>query len=701
MGKRGKHAEAAKRLAQQIQEIRNRAKFVPRAKPAGAAAKAEEKAAETVGKAEKAAETVVKAEEKAGETIVKMEGKAAETVVKAEAKAGARLASRAGRLALSALLPGPEDAIMLMYEFAGSYKEAWEWFRTALHAPQGITMGIAAGMLGLDFNWVKTNLWRRYVSADVATQVIGAVGKAERAYNDGLERGHRYGAGHPRSLKNRILGETFAVLAAEGYQTDEEQLFTLDTVARVAHVLTPIADDFLRQAAERKTARERREAKELKESGCVGFKCSGRRLGLGEMAVRRAQTVVGRQRDVLGPPSVPGQKHVEAPRWVRTSRQAVALLSKAALIARAAVPDTVHLSRELDRQPRRRLGATPLPRPGQVRGHHQRPFPWRELTRRHGAGGAVSAGLRRAVISAAQRDAVCVCVGEVRTPDDPAQPEPDLVLDVAELIWEPIPGLRTGGKSHDWRVNGLQKRCFLAQSSTHAARHLLVARLAGICRMLMTDVRHHFNLRQPALVAHELSEANRRLAREEETPSSIVGLVEDVADAIAEGEKHELALVNPWIWIRVQGAALRAQAALRTEDPDRRRQLRLALEQMRFLFARIAEREPIGEDQPANDVVRWFEDALSSVAQPRKAGLLGVSVRTYQRSDLPIRACPQARMSVGFALCRVSSISCATASRAQEWSTGLSSRGPTRRCTASRGSRPFGAARPLLAAAAA
>jgi hypothetical protein len=35
-------------------------------------------------------------------------------------------------------------------------------------------------------------------------------------------------------------------------------------------------------------------------------------------------------------------------------------------------------------------------------------------------------------------DAVCVCVGEVRAPTDPSQHEPDLVLDVAELIWEPI-----------------------------------------------------------------------------------------------------------------------------------------------------------------------------------------------------------------------------------------------------------------------
>lgn len=35
-------------------------------------------------------------------------------------------------------------------------------------------------------------------------------------------------------------------------------------------------------------------------------------------------------------------------------------------------------------------------------------------------------------------DVVCVCVGEVRAPADPARTAPDLVVDVAELIWEPI-----------------------------------------------------------------------------------------------------------------------------------------------------------------------------------------------------------------------------------------------------------------------
>lgn len=35
-------------------------------------------------------------------------------------------------------------------------------------------------------------------------------------------------------------------------------------------------------------------------------------------------------------------------------------------------------------------------------------------------------------------DVVCVCVGEVRAPADPDAPSPDLVVDVAELVWEPI-----------------------------------------------------------------------------------------------------------------------------------------------------------------------------------------------------------------------------------------------------------------------
>jgi uncharacterized protein (DUF2384 family) len=140
-----------------------------------------------------------------------------------------------------------------------------------------------------------------------------------------------------------------------------------------------------------------------------------------------------------------------------------------------------------------------------------------------------------------------------------------------------------------------------------------------------------FDLRQPELVAQELGEANRRLARAVETPSSVVQLVEDLTDAIAAGDEHELANVNPWVWIAIQRAALRAQSALREDDPERRRHLRLALEQMRFLLSRIADRQPVGEDRPAQEVARWLEDKLPSIPQSRKAELLGVALRTYQR----------------------------------------------------------------------
>src|ERR1700733_4358681 len=139
------------------------------------------------------------------------------------------------------------------------------------------------------------------------------------------------------------------------------------------------------------------------------------------------------------------------------------------------------------------------------------------------------------------------------------------------------------------------------------------------------------DIREPAIVAGKLADANATLAKESETPAAVVGLVEDLADAIAAGGDAQVALVNPWLWIKLQSAALRAQSAIRAQDPQRRRQLRLGLEQLRFLFTRIADREPIGEDRAAHEVASWLDSKLASVSQPRKAHLLHVSPRTYQR----------------------------------------------------------------------
>src|SRR3954453_12423707 len=68
----------------------------------------------------------------------------------------------------------------------------------------------------------------------------------------------------------------------------------------------------------------------------------------------------------------------------------------------------------------------------------------------HGYGRAYPLGRRQIVgsvlhLSDSDRyrrlnDVVCVCVGEVRAPADPTGPSSDLVVDVAELVWEPIAG---------------------------------------------------------------------------------------------------------------------------------------------------------------------------------------------------------------------------------------------------------------------
>lgn len=48
------------------------------------------------------------------------------------------------------------------------------------------------------------------------------------------------------------------------------------------------------------------------------------------------------------------------------------------------------------------------------------------------------------------------------------------------------------------------------------------------------------------------------------------------------------------------------------------------------MFARLAERQPVAEDQPIKEVLQWL-DAKLTVPQRRKADLLGIGERTYQR----------------------------------------------------------------------
>jgi uncharacterized protein (DUF2384 family) len=140
-----------------------------------------------------------------------------------------------------------------------------------------------------------------------------------------------------------------------------------------------------------------------------------------------------------------------------------------------------------------------------------------------------------------------------------------------------------------------------------------------------------FDLRHPELIAHELAEANRRLAREDEVPPSILGLVRELSEELADTDASELEAVDPYLWIELQRAALKTLGAIQEGDPrEERRAVRVGLEQLRFLMTRLAERQPVAEDRPVKDVVRWLDQVIA-VPQRRKAEVLGVAARTYQR----------------------------------------------------------------------
>jgi uncharacterized protein (DUF2384 family) len=141
-----------------------------------------------------------------------------------------------------------------------------------------------------------------------------------------------------------------------------------------------------------------------------------------------------------------------------------------------------------------------------------------------------------------------------------------------------------------------------------------------------------FDIRNPESVAHELARANRELAKRENVPRGIIELVSDLSRQIADSSESDLAGIPPGEWMGVQSAALRAQDVLLHDEDERgrRQALRLAIEELRFRFARLAEHAEVADDRDVDDVLRWLDGVLS-IPQSDKADLLAVSERKYQR----------------------------------------------------------------------
>jgi hypothetical protein len=172
-----------------------------------------------------------------------------------------RLAEKLGKVGIElieGLVPDPLDALELMYDYAASYKEAWNRIKQD-NLENGFAMGLAAYLVVPRWEWA-TYWARTIVSRDVATQVIGAVGIAENAYNEGLVRGFLYGEKHTKAQADRLRQKAFNALVKVGnmpghYEGDDVYTFGRNDVYSFAAVLHPTAAAVLKEAERRRAAR--------------------------------------------------------------------------------------------------------------------------------------------------------------------------------------------------------------------------------------------------------------------------------------------------------------------------------------------------------------------------------------------------------------------------------------------------------------
>jgi hypothetical protein len=229
------------------------------------AANAGEEAGKEVAKAgeKEAAKDAAGAGEKAaikeaGERVAKEAGEAA---TERAAKGGVfrRVAAKIGVELLDGLVPDPLDALELMIDFAKSFTDAREAIRRR-NLEDGFAVGWAAYLVVPRWEWAR---WfaLTVASKDVATQILGAVGIAENAFNEGLVRGFIYGEKHTAAQTDRVRQKAFdAVLKVTGhtpgrYDGDDVYTFGRDDVYSFAGALHAAAVEVLKEADKRREAR--------------------------------------------------------------------------------------------------------------------------------------------------------------------------------------------------------------------------------------------------------------------------------------------------------------------------------------------------------------------------------------------------------------------------------------------------------------
>lgn len=180
-------------------------------------------------------------------------------------KAQGRAATALGKIGTAAgwvadfLMPGPQDALMLMVQFAMTYAEAQEAAR-AEGLRSGFRQGLCAGLLRLSRRWVRENLAPRVVSRSVGSEVAATTGYREKGMVQGLAAGLSFAERLSADQRRALLSEAVRAMRAKGEDVRLrdwwERGYTAFDIIELSVALAPRVDEILEQARKNEELRE-------------------------------------------------------------------------------------------------------------------------------------------------------------------------------------------------------------------------------------------------------------------------------------------------------------------------------------------------------------------------------------------------------------------------------------------------------------
>lgn len=194
---------------------------------------------------------------------------AASTVVAEEAgsllKVSGRASTALGKIGSAAgwvadfLMPGPQDAIMLMVQFAMTYAEAQEAAR-AEGMRTGFGQGLCAGLLQLKRGWIRDNLAPKVISRSVASEVAATTGYREKGVVQGLVAGISFAERLNAEQRKALLKEATRAMRAKGddvtLRARWERGYTAYDIIDLSVALAPRIDEILEEARKNEELRQ-------------------------------------------------------------------------------------------------------------------------------------------------------------------------------------------------------------------------------------------------------------------------------------------------------------------------------------------------------------------------------------------------------------------------------------------------------------